>query len=239
MTIYPAIDLINGASVRLEQGDFGRTTVFDSDPIARAQAFFSEGATFLHVVDLDAARTGQLQNRKLIEAIKRKVPIKIQVGGGLRDRERIEAMLETGVDRVIVGTYATRMFPELIELNRSYPERIVVSIDSKNGYVTDHGWQQVSRIRTLDLCERLDQHGIERVIMTDIARDGMMAGPNLELYREVKEKTGLKIIASGGISSPEDIEELARLKLDGAIIGRALYEGKIRLKEVISCFQDA
>lgn len=239
MNIYPAIDLSNGVCVRLRQGDFSRQTIFDSDPIKRAQDFLGEGATWLHIVDLDAAETGEARNIGLIEEIKTKVPIRIQVGGGLRDRKRIEAMLMTGVDRIIVGTYALRAFDELIELNRRYPGRIVVSIDSKDRYVTDHGWQNVSKIRTIDFCERLAAHGIERVIMTDIAKDGMMEGPNLELYRDVMEKTKLKIIASGGVSSLEDIRELAENGLDGAIIGRALYEKKIRLKEVMACFQNA
>jgi len=239
MIIYPAIDLSQGACVRLRQGDFNRATIFDRDPIARAQAFWREGASWLHIVDLDAARTGEARNIERIKEIKTKVPVRIQVGGGLRDQKRIETMLMTGVDRVIVGTYATRAFDELIELNRLYPNRIVVSIDSKDGYVTDHGWQNVSRIRTLDLCERLNSHGIERVIMTDIAKDGMMEGPNFKLYQDVMNKTNLKIIASGGISSMEDIEQLSKHQLDGAIIGRAIYEGKIDLKEAISCFQNA
>lgn len=230
---------MDGACVRLRQGDFGRQTMFEGSPLERAKAFRREGATWLHIVDLDAARTGIPKNLEVIRQIRREVPIRIQVGGGLRDRKRIEAMLDVGIDRVIVGTYALRAFDELIEMNRRYPDRILVSIDSKDGYVTEHGWKNASKVRTLDFCERLASHGIKRVIMTDIAKDGMMEGPNLELYRDVMQKTKLKIIASGGVSSVEDIRELIENGLDGAIIGRALYEKKIRLKEVVSCFQDA
>lgn len=239
MQLYPAIDLKNGQCVRLKQGEFKDITVYSDKPEEIAAKWQSKGATFLHLVDLDGALAGHSVNKEVVRKIAATVSIPIQMGGGIRKEEDIEFVLSLGVSRVIIGTKAAEN-PEFIRqvVNKFGQERIVAGIDAKNGMVAVEGWGKISDITASDLANRMKEYGILHVVYTDIARDGMLSGPNVDYTKKLTDETGLDIIASGGMSSMEDLKELYNAGIHGAIIGKALYENRIDLEEAIDAFED-
>lgn len=238
--IIPAIDLKDGKCVRLYQGRKEEVTVFSRDPVAVAKGWEEAGAKLLHLVDLDGAFAGVPKNAQVIKQILKEVKIPVQLGGGIRNLETIERLLDQGVSRVILGTSAI-MNPRLIEKACAlYGERIVLGLDAKDGLVAIKGWEEQAPKTYLELAEEMEGLGVRRVIFTDIKRDGTLQGPNLESTRLLAEKTSLKVIASGGISSLEDIKNLLELEpygVEGAIVGKALYTGSIRLEEALALAQ--
>ena len=236
MEVIPAIDLLDGRCVRLYQGDYDRSQVFDENPVAVAKQWVEQGASRLHVVDLDGAKAGQPVNLKTIAAIVAEVSVPVQVGGGLRDRTSVSQLLEIGVGRVILGTVAVEQ-PQLVqELCQEFPDRIVVGIDARNGKVATRGWLETSEVAATDLARRMAQQGAAAIIYTDIHRDGTLAGPNLDALRELANNVSIPVIASGGVSSVTDLLSLLALEplgVNGVIIGRALYTGDILLKEAV------
>ena len=233
MIIFPAIDMKDGKCVRLEQGLFDKVTVFGEDPVAMAKKWESEGGKFLHLVDLDGAKDGIPKNLEIIKNICKNINIPIQLGGGIRNKETVKILLDAGVSRVIVGTMAINNMELLKELVDEYGERIVVSIDAKDGLVAVDGWVNVSEVNSIDLVRKLDKIGVKTIVYTDIAKDGMMEGPNFDIYKTLAENTNIDVIASGGVSSIENVEKLKKMNMYGAIIGRALYTGDIKLKDAL------
>ena len=241
MLLIPAIDLKNGFCVRLLQGESDMETVYSSDPAAMAVKFEEAGAKRLHLVDLDGAFQGEGANISSIRSILKNVSIPVQIGGGLRTEEDIDRMLALGVSAVIVGTMAVK-HPDVLEklLKKYTDEQIILGIDARNRKVSIEGWKESTEIQDVKFALRWKNSGIKRVVFTDISRDGMLSGPNLAALREMAEHTGLKIVASGGISSMDDLEQLKTLEpngVDQAISGKAIYEGKIDLKRVFKCLQ--
>lgn len=232
MIIFPAIDIRRGKCVRLYQGKIDQETVYNDDPILVAKKWEENGAKFLHIVDLDGAFTGNQQNKDIIKVIVKAVDIPIQVGGGIRTLDNAKEFLESGVKRVIVGTSAIKKEKFVEDLVGRFGDRIVVSIDAKNGYVCTDGWVSNSEISAVDFAKALEKKGVKTIVYTDISKDGTMVGPNFSALKELKENVSLSIIASGGIGEKKDIEELKRLDIYGAITGKALYEGKIKLEEL-------
>ena len=233
MQIFPAIDLRGGQVVRLYQGDYDQETVYAADPCAVARGFLAAGARYLHVVDLDGARDGTLANFETIAALVRQGGLYIEVGGGIRTEERIRRYLDLGVSRCILGTIAVKDFAFTERMAKKYAEHIAVGVDARDGFVAVSGWKELSAERGVDFCRRLRDAGVKTVIYTDISRDGAEAGTNLELYRELAEIEGLEITASGGISSIEELRELQTIGTKAAILGKALYTGRLDLKAVI------
>jgi phosphoribosylformimino-5-aminoimidazole carboxamide ribotide isomerase len=236
MEVIPAIDLLEGRCVRLYQGDYDRSQVFNEDPVTVAQQWVEQGATRLHLVDLDGAKAGHPVNGDVIEAIVRAVEIPVQVGGGLRDRSSVSELLGRGVQRIILGTVAVEQ-PDLVaELCRSFPGQIVVGIDARNGKVATRGWLETSTVEAVQLAQQMAQVGVAAIIYTDIHRDGTLQGPNREALRELAQGISVPVIASGGVSSITDLLGLLSLEpigVVGAIVGRALYTGEVSLKEAI------
>lgn len=237
MIVIPAIDLKEGKCVRLEQGLMEKDTVFCDSPADQAREWERQGAELLHIVDLDGAFAGEPKNRASIEAIVKAIAIPTQLGGGIRDIPTIEAYLSFGIGRVILGTAAQRN-PELVEeACRLFPGRIVVGIDAKNGMVAVQGWAEVTGVMAVDLAKRFEGYGVAAIIYTDIARDGMMQGPNIEATRALAEAISIPVIASGGVSSLKDIENLMAIEasgIAGAITGKAVYTGAIDLAEAVA-----
>lgn len=237
MIVIPAIDLKEGQCVRLEQGEMHRDTVFSDNPAEQALKWQQAGAELLHIVDLDGAFAGEPKNRSAIEAIIKALAIPAQLGGGIRDIATIEAYLAMGLSRVIIGTAAQR-HPELVvEACAKFPGRIVVGIDAKDGMVAVQGWAEVTGITAVDLSKRFEDCGVSAIIYTDISRDGMMGGPNLESTRALAEAISIPVIASGGVSSLQDIRNLMTIEqsgVTGAITGKAIYTGAIKLSEAIA-----
>lgn len=237
MIVIPAIDLKDGKCVRLEQGLMERDTVFNDDPGAQAKTWEDQGARLLHIVDLDGAFAGEPKNRSAIEAIVRAITIPTQLGGGIRDLATIETYLDLGIDRVIIGTAAQRN-PELVlEACSRFPGRIVVGIDAKNGMVAIQGWAEVTDITAVDLAKKFEGFGVSAIIYTDISRDGMMQGPNIEATRALAESISIPVIASGGVSRIADIENLMAIEssgVTGVITGKAIYSGALNLAEAIA-----
>ena len=241
MLLIPAIDLKNGFCVRLLQGESDMETVYSSDPAAMAVKFEEAGAERLHLVDLDGAFQGEGANIPSIRSILKNVSIPVQIGGGLRTEEDIDSIMDLGASAVIVGTMAVKR-PDVLEklLNKYTDEQIILGIDARNRKVSIEGWKESTEIQDVKFALRWKNSGIKRVVFTDISRDGMLSGPNLAALREMAEHTGLKIVASGGISSMDDLEQLKTLEpngVDQAISGKAIYEGKIDLKRVFKCLQ--
>ena len=241
MQLIPAIDLKSGSCVRLLQGNSDKETVYSNDPAGMAVKFEEAGAKRLHLVDLDGAFQGINSNISSIRSILKNVSIPVQIGGGLRTEEDIDRMLALGVSAVIVGTMAVNL-PDVLEklLNKYTDEQIILGIDSRNRKVSIEGWKENTQIQDVEFALRWKNSGIKRVVFTDISRDGMLSGPNLVALREMAEHTGLKIVASGGISSLEDLEKLKNLEpygVDQVISGKAIYERKIDLKKVFKCLQ--
>jgi phosphoribosylformimino-5-aminoimidazole carboxamide ribotide isomerase len=237
MIVIPAIDLKEGRCVRLEQGLMEKDTVFSDNPAEQALKWQAQGAQLLHLVDLDGAFAGVPKNRAAIEAIMRELSIPAQLGGGIRDLATIEAYLSLGLSRVIIGTAAQRQ-PELVaEACRLFPGRIVVGIDAKDGMVAVQGWAEVTGVRAIDLAQRLAGDGVAAIIYTDINRDGMMQGPNIEATRQLAEAIDIPVIASGGVSSLRDIENLLAIEasgVSGVITGKAIYTGALDLRTAIA-----
>lgn len=238
MQLYPAIDLKGGQCVRLKQGAFKDITVYSDSPEKVAAYWEEQGATYLHLVDLDGALAGHSVNEAAIRAIGKAVSIPIEIGGGIRSQESIEAMLDAGISRVIIGTKAVKE-PEFIRaMVRAFgPEHIVVGVDAKDGMVAIEGWEKVSTVSASELCGQMKGFGVEHIVYTDITRDGMLTGPNVAYTKKLTEDTGMDIIASGGMSSMEDLARLFEAGVKGAIIGKALYEGRIGLKEAVLAFE--
>ena len=237
MIVIPAIDLKEGKCVRLEQGLMDRDTVFNDDPGAQARAWQDQGAELLHIVDLDGAFAGEPKNRAAIEAIVKAITIPSQLGGGIRDLQTIEAYLSLGLSRVIIGTAAQRN-PELVkEACAKFPGKIVVGIDAKNGMVAVQGWAEVTDITAVDLAKKFEGYGVAAIIYTDISRDGMLQGPNLEATKALAEAVSIPVIASGGVSTLNDIENLMAIEqsgVTGVITGKAVYTGAIKLSEAVA-----
>ena len=233
MQIFPAIDLRGGQVVRLYQGDYDQETVYAADPCAVARDFLAAGARYLHVVDLDGARDGTLANFETIAALVQQGGLYIEVGGGIRTEERIRRYLDLGVGRCILGTIAVKDFAFTERMAQTYGDRIAVGVDAWDGFVAVNGWKEISQERGVDFCRRLRDAGVKTVIYTDISRDGAEAGTNLELYRELAEIEGLDITASGGVSSIEELRELQTIGTKAAILGKALYTGRLDLKTVM------
>ena len=233
MQIFPAIDLSGGKVVRLYQGDYDKMTVYGADPCAVARDFIAAGAKYLHVVDLDGAKDGTLANFESIAALAKQGGLYIEVGGGIRTEERIQKYLDLGVGRCILGTIAVKDFDFTARMAQKYGDKIAVGVDAKDGYVAVSGWLEVSREKGVDFCRRLRDAGVQTVIYTDISRDGAEKGTNLELYRELAKIEGLNITASGGVSSMEELKELQTIGTHAAILGKALYTGRLDLAQVI------
>ena len=234
MEIIPAIDLRGGRCVRLHQGDFDRETVFSDDPIAMALQWQGQGGPRLHVVDLDGAATGEPGHLEVISAIVRAIDVPVQVGGGIRSADTASQWLEAGVDRVVIGTAAVRD-PDMVArvCQRHGSERVVVSIDARDGMVALQGWTEATAVSVLELARRMADLGIERLLYTDIARDGMLTGPDLETNARLVDETGMSILASGGVSTVDDIRRLVPTGVEGVIVGRALYTGAVSLAEAV------
>ncbi len=236
MEVIPAIDLLDGKCVRLYQGDYERSEIFNDNPVTVARNWAEQGATRLHVVDLDGAKEGKTTNLAAIEAIVAAITIPVQVGGGLRDRASISRLLNLGVQRCILGTVAVEQ-PELVqELCQEFPEQIVVGIDARQGKVATRGWLETSEILATDLAQRMTIAGAAAIIYTDIHRDGTMSGPNIEALRELASAIAIPVIASGGVSSLTDLLALLALEplgVTGAIVGKAIYTGDVSLTEAV------
>lgn len=233
MQIFPAIDLRGGQVVRLYQGDYDQMTVYGADPCAVAREFLAAGARYLHVVDLDGARSGTAENFESIAALARQGGLFIEVGGGIRTQQRIEQYLELGVDRCILGTIAVKDFDFTKGMARRYGAHIAVGVDARDGYVAVSGWEERTAERGVDFCRRLRDGGVGTVIYTDISRDGAEQGTNLPLYEELVKIEGLSITASGGISGLEELRQLRDMGVDAAILGKALYTGRLDLETVL------
>ena len=238
MQLYPAIDMKNGQCVRLRQGKFKEITVYSDSPEKVAAYWESQGATFLHLVDLDGALAGYSVHEDAIRRIVAAFSKPIEIGGGIRTEEAIERMLNLGVSRVIIGTKAVQNPLFLRDAVTHFgADRIVAGVDAKNGLVAIEGWEKVSEITAADLCGQMKEYGVRHVVYTDISRDGMLTGPNVEATKALTEATGMDIIASGGMSSMDDLRRLHEAGVKGAIIGKALYENRINLREAVEAFE--
>jgi phosphoribosylformimino-5-aminoimidazole carboxamide ribotide isomerase len=240
--LFPAIDLKNGQCVRLEQGDMARATVFSLDPAAQAASFAAQGFEYLHVVDLDGAFAGKPMNALAAEAMLKAVTMPVQLGGGIRDLATVEAWLDKGVARVIIGTAAVRD-PELVKsAARKFPGRVAVGLDARDGRVAVQGWAETSQVVALDIAQRFEDAGVAAIIFTDIARDGLLKGLNLEATLALADRISIPVIASGGLASIEDIKAMLTpraSKLAGAIAGRALYDGRLDPSAALALIRDA
>jgi phosphoribosylformimino-5-aminoimidazole carboxamide ribotide isomerase len=236
MDVIPAIDLLDGKCVRLYQGDYAQSQVFDENPVAVAQQWVEQGATRLHLVDLDGAKAGHPVNLAAIEAIAQAVSIPVEVGGGLRDYQSVANLLALGVRWAILGTVAVEQPERVSQLCREFPGQIIVGIDARNGKVATRGWLETSEVEAVELAHRMTDAGVAAIIYTDIHRDGTLQGPNREALRDLAEAISTPVIASGGVSSVSDITGLLALEpvgVSGVIVGRALYTGDVSLKEAV------
>lgn len=233
MKIFPAIDLIDGQAVRLERGDYSKKTVYGADPVKTALSFVEAGAEYLHVVDLDGAKSGERANETVIRRIINETPLKVEVGGGIRTEESIDAYLEAGAFRVILGTAAATDENFVKNMCEKYADKIAVGADIKDGEIAIKGWTQSSGEDAFDFCRRMEKLGVGALICTDISKDGLLSGTNLGLYRRLSDEFSADVVASGGISSLSDVEELVNIGVYGAILGRALYTGDLSLAEAI------
>ena len=242
MILFPAIDLKDGLCVRLQQGDMQRATVFNRDPAAQAHVFETEGFKHLHVVDLDGAFAGKPMNVSAVERILETIGLCVQLGGGIRDMKTIEAWLEKGVNRVIIGTAAVRD-PDLVkEAARKFPRRVAVGLDARDGKVAVEGWAETSELTVLDIAKRFEDAGVAAIVYTDVARDGMLQGINWDATIALADAISIPVIASGGLASIADIKTMTEPragKLEGAIAGRALYDGRLNAQEALTMIRAA
>jgi phosphoribosylformimino-5-aminoimidazole carboxamide ribotide isomerase len=242
MILFPAVDLKNGQCVRLEQGDMARATVFNLDPAAQAKSFADQGFEYLHVVDLDGAFAGKPMNAHAVEAMLREAKMPVQLGGGIRDLKTVEAWLSKGITRVIIGTAAVRD-PELVKAAaKAFPGRVAVGLDARDGKVAVEGWAEVSEVTALDIARRFEDAGVAAIIFTDIARAGLLKGLNLDATIALADQIAIPVIASGGLASIEDVKAMLMpraSKLEGAIAGRALYDGRLDPAEALALIRRA
>lgn len=234
MQIWPAIDLRGGKCVRLQQGDYARETVFGDDPAAMARHWIDQGAECLHLVDLDGARDGRPVNLEPVRAILQAVDVPCELGGGVRDEQTIDRWFDLGLSRLVVGTRALSEPDWFRRMCRRFPGRLVLGIDARDGRVATGGWLETSDVAATDLAAQYAAEPIAALVYTDIATDGMLAGPNLAAMREMRQAIGAPIIASGGVTRANDVAELAAVPVEGCIIGRALYEGVLRLPDALA-----
>lgn len=237
MRIYPAIDIRGGNCVRLLNGDYGKETVYGSSPADMAEKWESLGADFIHVVDLDGARTGGSENRRAVAEICGRVGVPVQQGGGIRTLEDVEAVAELGVSRVIIGTAAVRDPYMVKAAAEKFPGRIAVGIDAKDGYAATDGWTRVSGKTAVEFALEMKDLGVDTVIYTDIATDGTLAGPNVAAMEEMVRRTGMRVIASGGVGCEADLEALSHTGVEGVIVGKALYTGALRLEDIVNRYR--
>jgi phosphoribosylformimino-5-aminoimidazole carboxamide ribotide isomerase len=240
--LFPAIDLKDGEAVRLQQGDMARATVFSRDPAAQASAFEQQGFAYLHLVDLDGAFAGRPVNAAAVERILGAVKIPVQLGGGIRDRATIEAWLAKGITRVIVGTAAVRDPPLVKDAARAYPGRIAVGLDARDGKIAVEGWSKTSMLSALDVARRFEDAGVAAIVYTDVNRDGMLEGLNLDATVALANEISMPVIASGGFASLADVRALLMPrahKLEGAIVGRALYDGRLEAAAALALLREA
>ena len=233
MVIYPAIDLYEGKAVRLYKGDYQQMTVYSENPVNVAREFVDKGATHIHLVDLEGAKNGDTPNFDTVRNIKAETGLFCEVGGGIRSMEVIRRYMDAGIDRVILGTAAVTDPEFLREAVAFYGKRIAVGVDIRDGYVAIKGWTEKSKLEAFAFCEEMEQLGVSALICTDISKDGAMQGTNHDLYQHLSSQFSMDIIASGGVSSLEDVRRLAKMKIHGAIIGKAYYTGAIDLSEAI------
>ncbi len=233
MIIFPAIDLYEGKVVRLLRGEYDKMTVYSENPIEIAYDFASKGATHIHMVDLEGAKSGETPNIDVVKQIARQTDLFTEIGGGIRSMAVVERYIESGVDRVILGTAAVEDRAFLTEAVKKYGEKIAVGADIKDGFVAIKGWTEKSDISCFDFCQQMQEIGVKTLICTDISKDGAMQGTNRRLYKELSEKFSMQIVASGGVSSIDDVKALADMDIYGAIIGKAYYIGAISLEEAI------
>lgn len=238
MILFPAIDIRDGNCVRLIQGDYDKETIYGDSPKDMALEWEKKGAEYLHLIDLDGAKTGNSLNQAAIKAVAEAVSIPVQVGGGIRSMEIIESHISNGVSRVIIGTAAINDPAFLEEAVKTYGEKIAVSIDARNGYVATDGWTETSDVKAVDLIMRLEKIGVQTIVYTDIFKDGMLQGPNFEELSTVGDATSIDVIASGGVTTKEDIRRLKEMNMYGAIIGKALYDGNLIFEELVGGSSD-
>lgn len=233
MKIFPAIDLIDGCAVRLFKGDYSQKTVYSNSPADVAKSFAAAGAEYIHIVDLDGARDGSNANIEVVRNIVKESGLKAEIGGGIRSVDAIEKYLDLGVMRVILGTAAVTDSEFLKKAVSTYGERVAVGVDIKDGKAAIKGWTQVSELTCFDFCRQLEELGVKTVICTDISKDGVMSGTNIELYKELSSRFKMDIVASGGVSNLDNVRTLTNMNMYGAILGKALYTGSIDLSEAI------
>jgi phosphoribosylformimino-5-aminoimidazole carboxamide ribotide isomerase len=239
MQIWPAIDLRGGKCVRLKQGDYQRETTYGDDPAEMARRWVDQGAEYLHLVDLDGARDGSTANLPAVESILAAVTVPCELGGGIRDEATIERLLGIGLARLVVGTRALKEPDWFRAMYRKYPGQLALGIDAKNGLVATDGWLQTSTTPAIDLARQFASEPLAAIIYTDIAKDGMLQGPNLDAMAEMNSAASIDVIASGGVTSADDVRRLAEIGLAGCIIGRALYEGNLSLPEALAAAREA
>ena len=242
MILFPAIDLKEGLAVRLQQGDMARATVFHKDPAQQAHTFETQGFKHLHVVDLDGAFAGKPMNGAAVERILKTVSMCVQLGGGIRDMPTVDAWLDKGINRVIIGTAAVRNPALVKDAAKKYPGKIAVGLDARDGKVTVQGWAEISELSALDIARRFEDAGVAAIVYTDVTRDGMLKGLNLDATIALADAVSIPVIASGGLASIEDIKAMLEpraRKLEGAIAGRALYDGRLDAAEALKLIRDA
>jgi phosphoribosylformimino-5-aminoimidazole carboxamide ribotide isomerase len=231
--IIPAVDIRDGKCVRLAQGDYARETVFGDDPIAMARQWAEQGATRIHVVDLDGARSGVASNAAIVQSIARGVSVPVQTGGGIRSMGTVREMLDAGLDRVVLGTAAVKD-PDFLAAAIAYAaDRLIVSVDAREGRVALEGWTEATDLDALTFVRQLEAQGVVRIVYTDILRDGVTDGPNVAMYERLARETSVRIISAGGVTSVADLRRLAECGIEAAIVGRALYTGDVRLPEAL------
>jgi len=234
MQIFPAVDIKGGKCVRLYQGDYRQETVFSADPVAMAQQWQAQGAKRLHIVDLDGAASGMPKNPVIIESIVKQTGLPVQLGGGIRDEATVKKLLDIGIKRVILGTAAIEQ-PELVKkLCQAFGEAIMVGIDARDGFVATRGWKQATTVTALELAQQMASLGVPRILYTDIKRDGTLTEPNYQSIADLLAQVKLPIIAAGGIAAVSHLRKLKELGVEGAIVGRALYTGNIKLPEALA-----
>lgn len=233
MRIIPAIDIIDGKCVRLTKGDYSTKKVYNEDPLEIAKEFEGNGIQYLHLVDLDGARSGKIINHKVLSEIASKTPLNIDFGGGLKSDSDLKIAFDSGATQITGGSIAVKDRDTFINwLDQFGPEKIILGADYKDRMIATNGWEEGSELDVLDFIQGYEARGVRSVISTDIAKDGMLQGPSLELYKEILEKTNVELIASGGVSNMQDLYDLKELGCNGAIVGKAIYEGNISLKEL-------
>ncbi len=233
MQIWPAIDLRGGKCVRLQQGDYARETVFSDDPVAMARSFQEQGAEYLHLVDLDGARLGKPANIATVRAIVEATELECELGGGIRDQQTIDDLLKLGLQRLVLGTAALKNPDWFRQMCERHPGKLVLGLDARNGMVATEGWLETSDVDALALARKFEDLPLASIIYTDIATDGMMNGPNVSAMKEMQQHMALPVIASGGVTTAQDVAQLATAGLAGAIVGRALYEGTLSVADAL------